>query len=164
MMLRLFIFIYQHTNLDLSYRPLLGYHHTLKLLPWYAHITCTCSIIVLPWLAGTENQGARGQCPHFYKFSTGIGFFPYKLILLNLCGPSRPIAKCLPMPLISEPLLYVLSCMIIVHCIPSLVSPTMHDCYVISYDTILHFTYKLVTQPLLDPPCSWWAGYSLLGL
>ena len=42
-------------------------------------------------LVSSSRSGKLGRkmdhVPHFYNFYTGIGFFPYKLILLNLCGP-----------------------------------------------------------------------------
>ena len=49
------------------------------------------------FITGWRTRGARGQWPStFYNFSTGIGFLPYKLILLSF---HAPIPKCLPMPL-----------------------------------------------------------------
>ena len=63
-------------------------------MKWYIFIVTSWCFII---------SGARGArramlpLPTFYNFSTGIGFLPYKLILLSLCAPHRP--KCFPMPL-----------------------------------------------------------------
>ena len=52
---------------------------------------------------GGEIGGAKGAMPPtFYNFSIGIGFLPYKLILLSLCGPpdlSAFLHPCMTLPL-----------------------------------------------------------------
>ena len=52
----------------------------------YHIVILTMEAIILMLLIRGGEVGGKGA-PIFYNLSTGIGFLPYKLVLLSLCGP-----------------------------------------------------------------------------